>query len=666
MQSRFAAVASIAVSMTVCVVVAKADNAPTTTCDIAAAFPYDNQRKAQGVPYRALNASLAIAQCTEAISRYPNSGRLYFQLGRALEKGNRIADAIAAYRRAAENGHGGGFNNLGELYRDGKSVVLDLAQAEQYFQKGADLGYAEAQFNLANVLLKKQGNDVDIERARQLLTAASIAGYVDAFAPLRALPPLSPSVGAKASHFPLDQFSPEGVWAIGNLNACSHDFYTLHVVGNTWYFTDSKNRRNVETIIETDGKRYVSETIVSHDVPQGTRWSYEFIDNFRIHVVNITTNRAISSPLVRCAAPTAVAHEQVQNPEAPAQSQAYSEGLADRIAYEQWFATLDDQKKAGAEYWASQRSLPNPGSCTGPTNAESDRRMEAGCHEAQRRLAPTDARRLSEPDYRLGWNAFPEAPQAASQPNSAFLPGAMWTIPGATTAQPPTSPFPATPLVQPAEAIASSRQLPPPAPVAVDPTPHSVSSSEPMPANVSAFKPASMRQCAAGVPPPLSAVPPAKQSSRPAAQAACPSASGLADRFGALQRSAAPAQQVVERETVRVRELQKQMNDIGDRCPEEFRCANIAGLTNLQSLNFASLSQEANDINRCAGVLLRNLIDAPSQPSNIQTLFDQLQHIEEGSMALSGDLAVATRLAERRMSGFDANLRQCRDFTKTP
>ena len=323
-------------------------------------------------------------------------------------------------------------------------------------------------------------------------------------------------------------------------------------------------------------------------------------------------------------------------------------------------------RRPAPRYWASQRSLRNPGPCSRRGHAESDRRMEAGCHEAQRRLAPTDARRLSEPDYRLGWNAFPEAPQAASQPNSAFLPGAMWTIPGATTAQPPTSPFPATPLVQPAEAIASSRQLPPPAPVAVDPTPHSVSSSEPMPANVSAFKPASMRQCAAGVPPPLSAVPPAKQSSRPAAQAACPSASGLADRFGALQRSAAPAQQVVERETVRVRELQKQMNDIGDRCPEEFRCANIAGLTNLQSLNFASLSQEANDINRCAGVLLRNLIDAPSQPSNIQTLFDQLQHIEEGSMALSGDLAVATRLAERRMSGFDANLRQCRDSTKTP
>ncbi len=35
---------------------------------------------------------------------------------------------------------------------------------------------------------------------------------------------------------------------------------------------------------------------------------------------------------------------------AHAQSQAYSNGLADRTAYENWFATLSSQEKAGAEY----------------------------------------------------------------------------------------------------------------------------------------------------------------------------------------------------------------------------------------------------------------------------------------------------------------------------
>ncbi|MGD0108771.1 MAG: hypothetical protein ABSC06_32750 [Rhodopila sp.] len=84
-----------------------------------------------------------------------------------------------------------------------------------------------------------------------------------------------------------------------------------------------------------------------------------------------------------------------------AQSTAYSDGLADRTAYETWISSLETGEKTGAAYWAGQRSLPHPGPC-GHTDAPSD----AGCREAQRRLAPADVRRRSEPDYRQGWNAF--------------------------------------------------------------------------------------------------------------------------------------------------------------------------------------------------------------------------------------------------------------------
>ena len=105
-----------------------------------------------------------------------------------------------------------------------------------------------------------------------------------------------------------------------------------------------------------------------------------------------------------------------------AQSDAYADGLADRTAYENWFATLAPPEQAGAEYWASQRSLRNPGPCARTTHTENDRRIEAGCREAQRRLAPTDARRLSEPDYRKGWNAFQEVPYVASVATPIPLP----------------------------------------------------------------------------------------------------------------------------------------------------------------------------------------------------------------------------------------------------
>ena len=84
-----------------------------------------------------------------------------------------------------------------------------------------------------------------------------------------------------------------------------------------------------------------------------------------------------------------------------AQSTAYSDGLADRTAYEAWFSSLGIGENTGATYWAGQRSLPHPGPC-GHTDTPSD----AGCREAQRRLVPADARRRSEPDYRRGWNAF--------------------------------------------------------------------------------------------------------------------------------------------------------------------------------------------------------------------------------------------------------------------
>jgi len=79
---------------------------------------------------------------------------------------------------------------------------------------------------------------------------------------------------------------------------------------------------------------------------------------------------------------------------ARAESTAYSDGLSDRQAYEVWFDSLSTDEKAGAIYWAGQRSLPHPGAC-GHTDAPRD----VGCKAAQRRLAPVDARRRSEPEY---------------------------------------------------------------------------------------------------------------------------------------------------------------------------------------------------------------------------------------------------------------------------
>jgi hypothetical protein len=80
---------------------------------------------------------------------------------------------------------------------------------------------------------------------------------------------------------------------------------------------------------------------------------------------------------------------------------SFEQGLADRTAWERWFEGLPPSVKAGAEYWSAQRSTPKPGGCT-----STDAAFMAGCTEAQRRLALSDTKRRSDPDYRLGWNSY--------------------------------------------------------------------------------------------------------------------------------------------------------------------------------------------------------------------------------------------------------------------
>jgi hypothetical protein len=79
----------------------------------------------------------------------------------------------------------------------------------------------------------------------------------------------------------------------------------------------------------------------------------------------------------------------------------FQKGLADRTAWEQWFQSLlFGEYRDGAEYWAGQRSLSPPGTCYGSGD------FNERCVEAKERLDPTDRLRKSNPDYKLGWNAY--------------------------------------------------------------------------------------------------------------------------------------------------------------------------------------------------------------------------------------------------------------------
>jgi len=118
-------------------------------CDQLAASPLDPQKQTAGLSFNKINPNLAIPACKKAIEENSQLARLWFQYGRALEKANRLPDAIQAYQEAAKLKSGVAHNNIGELYRDGKGFQKDLNKAEEYFTLAANLNSPEGKTNLS-------------------------------------------------------------------------------------------------------------------------------------------------------------------------------------------------------------------------------------------------------------------------------------------------------------------------------------------------------------------------------------------------------------------------------------------------------------------------------------------------------------------------------------
>jgi hypothetical protein len=78
---------------------------------------------------------------------------------------------------------------------------------------------------------------------------------------------------------------------------------------------------------------------------------------------------------------------------------SFRRGREDRQSWELWHASLSSDYRTGAEYWAGQRSMPKPGSCSGVPE------FTAGCLAAKKFLDPVDAQRKSDPVYKAGWSA---------------------------------------------------------------------------------------------------------------------------------------------------------------------------------------------------------------------------------------------------------------------
>jgi len=152
---------------------AHAQSADLVLCDRVAADPADPDKPAdaKGVAdIAASDVATAIKFCKNAAS---SSRRAMYQLGRAYAANRQMAEAMAAWRKAADKGSSSAMVELGVLYGTGAGVARDEAQARKLFERAAEAGNPRGVTNLM-VLSKMSGTaPADPARARSILTKAA-------------------------------------------------------------------------------------------------------------------------------------------------------------------------------------------------------------------------------------------------------------------------------------------------------------------------------------------------------------------------------------------------------------------------------------------------------------------------------------------------------------
>ncbi|MGY3292191.1 TPR repeat protein [Bradyrhizobium sp. LM3.4] len=152
---------------------AHAQSADLVLCDRVAAEPSDPDKPAdvRGVTeIAAADVATAIKFCKQAAS---SSRRAMFALGRAYAANRQTAEAMAAWRKAADKGSSAAMVELGVAYGTGSGVARDEAQARKLFEKAAQAGNPRGVSNLAALGGTGGAAPADPAQARALLGKAA-------------------------------------------------------------------------------------------------------------------------------------------------------------------------------------------------------------------------------------------------------------------------------------------------------------------------------------------------------------------------------------------------------------------------------------------------------------------------------------------------------------
>jgi TPR repeat protein len=182
MKFRIFGAASIALALLASSIAARealAQSADLVLCDRVAADPGDpdKPKDIQGTPAIApSDVAIAIKFCKVAAAK---SRRALYELGRAYAANKQMPEAIAAYRKAAEQGSTAAMVELGVLLGAGAGVGKDEAQARKLFERAAAAGNPRGMTDLA-ALPGSGGAAMDPAQQRALLTKAADGNSAEA------------------------------------------------------------------------------------------------------------------------------------------------------------------------------------------------------------------------------------------------------------------------------------------------------------------------------------------------------------------------------------------------------------------------------------------------------------------------------------------------------
>ena len=163
-------------------------------CDALASGMTDPGRVADGTPVSDIDATAAMAGCSDATEAFPDEPRFRYQLGRALAAAGRPVEAAEAYRQAAELDYAAAQYNLANQYARGDGVDREEAEAVRWYRRAAEQGFAKAQNNLGWAYDNGRGVPADDFEAARWYRLAADQGLAIAQANLARLHYLGASV----------------------------------------------------------------------------------------------------------------------------------------------------------------------------------------------------------------------------------------------------------------------------------------------------------------------------------------------------------------------------------------------------------------------------------------------------------------------------------------